>query len=331
MRLPAFYDMADKNMIDDIFTHMQQAVDIVGSSEHLSNKIAATISCRDAEGLPFSLSYNNYWPETIKTKIGRDVKIGNSSGTIHAETACLLHAPVTDQASMFVTDPPCPNCVKNMAEAGIRTLYIDHKGFDKDFAARRGHDFRTLSMEICAKAGINVFKLFRKEQRTESISHATPGYMPVIEKRARVEMLKKTASNDMFSALVKQENAFYKSRPFALALAEGQLGSVFMISAEIHAVAGFTSKNTQTEGKYDLLLQPVHRILMTAARYGLKIKNEYIFCSRVPTAREMVNMIGANLNKIHIGNDETARDEFGLSALKQLEQAGILQTLSLLT
>ncbi len=307
------------------YDYMQQAVDEVAASEHEANKIAATLSGKDIDGKEFFISKHNFWPAPIKDKIGKDIKIGNSSGTVHAETACIISAPVTNNSSMFVTDPPCPNCVKNMVEAGVHALFIDHKGFEKDFNARRGTDFRDISMEICAKAGINVYKIFRKEKRTESILHIAENYMPVIEKRARVVELKEAPTEESFKAIIASESAIYKGRPFAVALAEGRLSKMSMISAEVHAIAGFTSKNAQTESKYDLLLQPVHRVLMTASRHGLKINGNYIYCSRVPTAREQVNLVGSGLSHIYLGNDETARDEFGLQALHQLTDADILK------
>jgi deoxycytidylate deaminase len=312
-------------MKDEIFTHMQAAVDIVGTSEHPANKIAATLAGKDASGKDFALSRVNHWPAPIKDKIGTAPKIGNSSGTIHAEVDCITHAPMTNDASLFITDPPCPNCVKNMTEAGIKKLYIDHKGFDKDFAARRGGDFETMSMEICRKAGVSVYKMHRKEKRIEVLFETPKGYSPGIEKRARIEILKEPACEESFRALIKKETAHYKNRPFALVFAAGQLSHMSVISAEIHAVAGFTSKTAPESGKYNYLLQPVHRVLMTAARYGLKIDRNYIFSSRVPTARELVNMTGAGFSKMYIGNDEAARDEFGLQALKQLLDAGIMK------
>jgi deoxycytidylate deaminase len=312
-------------MSSDVFTHMQSAVDIVGTSQHPANKIAATLAGKDAGGADFTVSRVNFWPEAIKNKIGTEVNIGNSSGTVHAEVACILGAPMTNAASLFVTDPPCPNCVKNLAEAGVKMLYIDHKGFDKDFATRRGEDFRAMSMGICEKAGIGVVKIFRKEKRTEVIFEIPAGYAPVIEKPARVERLKDAVDDKFFYELIMLEGSFYKRRPFAVVIAEGQLGKAFMISAEVHPIAGFTSSVEQPEGKYNFLLQPIHRTLMTAARYGLKIRDGYIFSSRVPTAREQVNMVGAGLTNIYVGDDHEARDEHGLKALEQLTGAGILK------
>lgn len=311
-------------MSNDLFTLMQQAVDIVGASQHPSNKIAAVLSGKDLNGEPFTIARYNYWPEIIREKLGAETRIGNSSGTVHAETACLLHAPMTNESSLFVTDPPCPNCVKNMVEAGVKKLFIDHKGFDKDFAARRGVDVKNMSLEICRKAGISVYKIFRKDQKIEPIIEIPAGYSPAIEKPARIERLLDAAGNDMFRTVLQNESGYYKDRPFAMAIAEGKLAGASMISAEVHPVAGFTSKAFSHDEKYNFLLQPLHRVLMTAARYGLKINRGYIYSSRVPTARELVNLTGAGFTRIHIGNPQEGRDEHSLAALKQLTDAEII-------
>ena len=307
-------------MTQDVFSHMQSAVDIVSSSEHPANKIAASLAGTDQDGRPFLITRANYWPDAIKNKIGANVKIGGASGTIHAETACLLGAPRTDGASMFVTDPPCPNCAKNMVEAGVTALYIDHKGFEKDFATRRGEDFRGLSLTICEKAGINVYKIFRKEKRVEIIFEAPAHYKPIVERMAKIERVDVVIDVASFKNIIEGQRALADRRHFALAIAED-----FVISAEIHAVAGFTAHDPiERETKYDHFLQPITRVMMTAARHGWRINPEFIFSSRVPTARELVNMVGAGFSKLYLGDDQAARDTFALEALKTLSDAGIL-------
>ncbi len=310
----------------NFYENMQSAVGIVGQSEHPTSKVAATIAGKNAAGDDFSLSRINRRPDALREKIGMETKIGGASGFIHAETVCLLDAPCTDGSSMFVTDPPCPNCVKNMAEAGVSALYIDHKGFDKDFATRRGADFWDMSMHICEKAGIHVYKIFRKEQRLETILNIRDDYIPPLEKPARVRELPGGIDKEKFRALVKTEETFYEGRPFAVAVAS----PAYLISAEIHAITGFTAKTApQGEGKYTFLLQPVHRVMMTAARDGLRIDKDFLFSSRIPTAREQVNMIGAGLTGIYIGSAGDARDEDAMAALKMLTDAEILKIISL--
>lgn len=307
------------------FELMQKAVDIVSLSEHPTNKVSAAIAGKDSQGKEFHFARTNFWPEPIKTKIGSEMRIGNSSGTVHAETACLIDAPVTKGAAIFVTDVPCPNCVKNMAEAGIKALYIDHKGFTKDFALRRGGHFESMSLRICEKAGINIFRVYRKESRSEQILKISDGFSPVIEKPARVKALEDAPSKELFAKLIEQENAFYQGRPFAVAFAEGQLGKSFIISAETHPCPGYTAQTLEKDDeKYSTILQPVNRVMMMAARTGLKINPRYLYSSRVPTSRELVDMIGAGLSAVRIGDLKKARDNDALTAFDQLMEAGIL-------
>lgn len=305
---------------------MQKAVDIVQQSAHPTNKIAATLAGITAQGAEFSISRINLWPDAIRDKIGTETRIGNSSGTLHAETACLLAAPRTDGSAFFVTDPPCPNCVKYMAEAGVKALYIDHKGFDKDFAKRRGGHFETMAMRICEHAGIAVYKIFRKEERMEPILQIAPDYKPPIENPAVIESINgEVLSASLLSDYTKSKEAQFSSSPFAIAAAQDENGKIFLISAPVHPVIGYTTETLEKpEEKYSFLLQPVNRLLMTAARYGMRLMPGTLYSSRVPTARELVNLVGAGLTEITIGANDQARDESGLAALQQLEKAGIL-------
>lgn len=308
-----------------VFTLMQQAVDIVGDSAHPSNKIAAALSGQTAAGEDFAIARNNAWPPAIRQRIGMDTRIGNASGTVHAETACLLHAPRTEGGALFVTDLPCPNCVKNMAEAGIKTLYIDHKGFAKDYALRHGGDFTHMSMRICEKAGISVYKIFRKEERIEPILEVPPGYRPQLEKPPHVETLDAPFTQTLFLDWIDREKERYAGGVYALGLARNSHGQAVLISAQPHPAIGFTAETMgKPEGKYSYMLQPVNRVLMTAARQGLALDRDYLFCSVVPTARELVNVVAAGFTRIRIGDTAASRDEHGLAALRILMNSGVL-------
>lgn len=309
-----------------IFKHMQAAVDIVLSSEHATSKVAVTLVGKDLDGQEFAISRTNTLSPRIKGALGADVRIGNSSAWIHAETQALIEAPLTQDSVMFLTDLPCPNCVKNMAEAGVRAIYIDHKGFDKDFAQRRGHHFSDMSIKICEKAGISVTKVFRKEQTLMVLYKPKPGYIPVIEKPASLKPLPHEATPVAFQKSIADEYVRYNNRPFALAFAKSPLGMMHIISAEIHPVLGYTSRTIdEDDPKYSYLLQPINRIIMTSTRFGLKLMGDYIFSSRIPTAREMVNLIGAGFTHIHVGDMTEARDSDGFQAMHQLGEAGILK------
>jgi deoxycytidylate deaminase len=298
------------------FSAMQTAVDIVGASPHPSNKIAATLVCADGQ----AISRTNAWPAAIASTLGTEVRIGNSSGTIHAETACILAANgATQGAALFVTDPPCPNCVKNMAEAGITALYIDHKGFDKDFSQRRGDDFRAMSLKVAEKAGISVYIVYRKNQRIETLQEPTTDYQPAEENPILIEELKDAPP--LLSSTPYNKGC----KPFASAVATNVQGRSFLMIAEAHPVIGYTSETIENpEGKYTFILEPVNRLIMGAARRGLNIDPAQLYSSRVPTARELINMIGSGLDTLQIGNLQDSRDAHGLDALRILTDAKIL-------
>ena len=289
---------------------MQAAVDIVHQSPHPKNKIAATIAKDD-----WNFSCVNHWPAAIENTIGREPDIGNSSGTIHAETACIFEAMrqgnATKNASIFITDPPCPNCMKNMAEAGISKLYIDHKGFDKDWAKRRGMSFENMSMRIADKAGIDVFEIYRKEERYEIISKHASNYKPAIENPPIIN--DQIDFNDC------------DNMPFASARANDLNGEALSILVSSHPTVGFTTEDIEKQrGKYSFIIQPLNRLLIIAAKEGLSLDPTSLISSRNPTSRELVNFIGAGFNTLKILDLNTSRDEFGPIALKHLQEHNLL-------
>ena len=308
---------------------MQQAVDIVGSSLHPANKIAATLFGKDRNGKEFSVSRTNFCPPSILEKIGTEDRIGSASGTVHAETSCLLAAPApTDGASLCITDPFCPNCAKNMAEAGIRTVYIDHKGFKKDFVARRAHAFEDMSMRICEKAGISVYELWRKEERLIPILQFSPSYVPPEDSPVEHKPVNHADKNS-FMATVRSIQDRHHSRKIAVALVKDIHGTYEILTARLHPAIGYTMKTDTSEienpqGKYSFMLEPVGRLLMHAARRGLKIQDGFLYVTQAPTARELVNMVGAGLSFLYVDDPTRSRDAQGIEALRTLKSRGII-------
>jgi deoxycytidylate deaminase len=292
------------------FSHMQHAVDIVSSSPHPDNKIAATLF-----GQNWAISRTNEWPDIIASRIGMEERIGNSSGTVHAETNCILNAPAaTLGSSLCITDPFCPNCAKNIVEAGVTAIYIDHKGFDKDFFMRRSGHFTTMSMKICEKAGVNVYELNRREEKIIPIFESGPGYTPAEDSPIAIETI--NAVNDaMLRQLVGKAARMHQRRKFAIALTRDTKGDLFALTARGHAVIGFTMQDGRDEEavlspetKYSYMQEPVNRLLMAMARRGLKLCDGYFYCSQVPTSREQVNLVAAGIRRITIGDVARARD-----------------------
>ena len=313
-------------IFDDPFAAMQAAVDIVGTSPHPTNKVAATIF-----GLGYGVSHTNYWPTTILDKFGMDTDIGNSSGTVHAETAVILKAgAATDGGSLCVTDPFCPNCAKNIAEAGIKKIYIDHKGFDKDFFLRRSGHFDTMSMQICEKAGIAVYELWRKDERLVPIFEPPEKYFVSEDAPVYREPID-AATEGVFNEIIAAGFKTHKTRKFCIAFAKDGKGRRISLTARGHAVTGYTTEDPadikaleQHENKYNLFQEPVNRMLMYMARHGLKPIDGFFFSSSVPTSREQVNLVGARITRVTVADPTKARDGDSINAMRQLSNAGII-------
>lgn len=312
------------------FIAMQQAVDIVESSPHPTNKIAATLFGTGCDGQKFNLSRTNHWPEAIEKELGREIRVGNSSGTIHAETACILHAHCTEGASLCITDPFCPNCAKNIAEAGIKTIYIDHKGFQKDFFARRADHFETMSMQICEKAGISVYELWRKDEKLVPIYMAPDGYIPPNDSPVTVDDID-MVDEATFQRVIAGATALHSRRKFSTAFVNKPDGGHACLIARAHPVIGYSMQDPQDavqvehpEGKYSFLQEPVNRILMHMARHGYTLVEGYFYCSQVPTSREQVNVVGAGIKRITVGDASKYRGYNSVDAMNLLREHGIL-------
>ena len=307
---------------------MQKAVDIVNTSPHPTNKIAATLFGRD-----FSLSCTNQWPEKIMAAFGPDTDVGNSSGTLHAETACIMAAGKAghsiEGASLCITDPFCPNCAKNIAEAGVKTIYIDHKGFEKDFAQRRGDHFENMSMQICERAGISVYEVRRKEGKVIPILEIPDDYNPPNDCPVVISAL--DCINDaVFLDLIADARANLRGERFALALCRSFNGRMAALCARAHLAIGYTTRIDAEElhnpqGKYTFVLEPSNRVLMNAARLGCYPDPAYFYASSVPTSRELVNLVGAGVEILHLGDAAQARDEESTMAIKQLSDGDVLE------
>jgi len=307
---------------ESAYEAMQAAVDIVHQSPHPVNKIAATLFSPK-----FMLSRTNYWPPAIETVFGKDKQIGSSSGSIHAEMATLFDAAYPCKgAHLAVTDPPCPNCIKNIIEAGITHIYIDHKGFEKDFFQRRGQEFRELSLLMCEKAGIGVYKIFRKDRRFETLIAQNENKIAHEDSPIISEPIEEV-TEAVFNDLVKRGYETHKERNFAIALVKAENDKLYALTARSHPVTGISFENhddLELKDKYDLIQHPLNRIFMRAARDGLRFIDGYFFSSQVPTSREMVHLVGKGIKRITIGDPKKCRDPQGLEAMQMLSSAGVL-------
>lgn len=303
---------------------MQMAVDIVNSSPHPTNKVAATLLTDES-----SVSATNYWPEEILQTLGSSARIGGASGTIHAETSVILKTRKTKGGAIYITDPFCPNCAKNIIEAGIATVYIDHKGFEKDFWERRSGDFDNMSMALIARAGLSVYEVNRKTASLTPIYEPPKDYIPVEDSPVTITPITSESGNyagELHEMCMSQYN-----RKIAFGYGRNETGQLFSLCARAHAVTGFTMRDDhdvdrilQAPSKYSFIQEPLNRLLMVAHREGLILDPATLFCSQIPTAREQVNFIGAGFDTLKVGRSDLSRDQSGLDARDLLEAHQLL-------
>ncbi|HRK98032.1 MAG TPA: deoxycytidylate deaminase [Alphaproteobacteria bacterium] len=315
---------------ENSFHAMQSAVDIVLSSPHPENKVAACLFSQTT-----TLAKTNDWPQRILDNLGEQIRIGNSSGTVHAEVNCLLHFPEKTQGTeIAITDPCCPNCAKCISESGIKTVYIDHKGFAKDFATRRGDEFKDMSLSIMAHAGINIYEINRKEKTISVIHQSKENYTPPEDNPIKIVEQEQLPTEKNFLALIHAVKIKHAS--WGCAFARDKNGKIYSLVASTHAAIGYSQEcfekngeptpDTQRNKKYSFYINPLNRLLFGAAKHGLKIMDDYIWTSTIPTSREMVNLIGAGYTKLAIGNITISEEKSEkLSALKTLQNSKTIE------
>ena len=310
------------------FKAMQAAVDIVLSSEHINNKIAACLFTETKH-----IVGTNHRPHPLKNQFLPDVRVGDSSQFIHAEVGCIYKSNIaTDGASLCVTDPFCPNCAKAIAESGIRHVYIDHKGLDKDFAKRRGEDFESLSLLVMEKAGIHVSILYRKEQRIEPL--LTP---PIMTRIATAGLEFFDCVDDLsMSDMVESFRNRQPNSAWACARVKESNGQITGILIFEGLPPGLTPHNyidKKNEGrgndKYGLTTDPMNRLMFYIKRKNMVLLNGEIGCNITPSARALVNCTGFGVQKLVIGENQSKADENKQAALTLLHKNGILQVTSL--
>lgn len=308
-----------------VIQRMQNAVDKVHDSEHISNKIAACLF--NPHNADIFDAHINHRPDALKNVFSPDIRVGNSSQFIHSEVACIFNAThAVEGYALCITDPCCPNCAKAIAESGIRHVYIDHKGLDKDFAKRRGSDFESLSLLILEKAGIRVSIVYRKEGRIE------PLLMPAIETRtgssAGIEFFDVTSDTSIADII----GIFRQRQPhtaWAVAKIKEHDGRVNGILVFEGLPQGLTphdyAEKRDLQVKYRLPVDPLNRLYFYLKRKGLSLNDGQVGCNLFPSSRAMVNSIAMNVTTITIGEDTPDHDKDAHDAAALLEKNGILK------
>jgi len=309
---------------------MQSAVDVVLTSEHDTSKVAACAFHPAHPEHPAVASINTR-PDVLKDHFPWDARIGASSQFLHAEISALLKfdGPMRG-AHLCVTDPFCPNCAKNMAEAGVRAIYIDHKGFQKDFIARNGDEFKSMSMLIAEKAGISVFEVNRKAGTVTPILAQTTLTRPTTSALEFFDVEDGMTLEDAARTFKQRLGA---RETWAMAFIKDHDGSAKGMLAFEALPPGITPEDFKTRGdstgKYRFPLDPLTRLLLQIRRMGFGFVERRAVSARIPSSRALVNAMGMGISSLLMASATPDHDPTGPGALKMLTDKKILNVTEL--
>lgn len=252
--------------------------------------------------------------------------LAGASKTIHAETAVIMGAQITDRADLYITDPPCPNCMKNIIASGISRVFIDLEGFSKIWYQKRRDYFDHISLVMAGCAGVRVYivdpnSLEEPKELHSPISDDFVGGDFAGNNSGRhdsvpIEILDLQDDKEIPEYLEGSKNKF-GPMPFALSVGRSHEGAKVLIrvgesytrgicpekNAKDHdVVAHMTDYNKA--GKYRLKADPVTRLIMAASRYGISLRGSYMYCSHMPSARCQINALGYGIENIQIGQSK---------------------------
>jgi len=312
--------------ISTIIDRMEDAIGVVTGSEHDTSKVAACVFQSGGKAKPSAA--HNERPAVLRSHYEWKDRLGVSSQFVHAELAALSRfTGEWHGASICVTDPFCPNCAKNLAEAGVREIYIDHKGFQKDFAARNGGEFESMSMLIAAKAGMNVHVLNRKEKTLTPILEQATITRP---SPSGIEFFDLKGSMSLEWALEMFRDRLGTNEAWAIAFVTERDGTGRGLLALEALPPGFTPddflhRKGAGTGKYRFPIDPVTRLMITARRMGFIIQENRVGCAQVPSSRALVNGLEFGLKSLILASKTPDHDLTGVNTLEELQKKLILQ------
>lgn len=320
--------------LDMTIQRMQDAVDVVLSSEHDTSKVSACLF--DPAGDPAAIiARANHRPPALKSRFAWQDRIGKSSQFIHAETACLLEYGRSAKGhTICITDPFCPNCAKTLAVSGVSRIFIDHKGMDKDFVQRRSGAFNLVSLEIAQRAGIDVYILYRKEKRFEPLRLSrTPQRPPFpgFSVEAATPDIAAMADDDISTTLqhiAAQRGLNALPQSAALCLSRAADGALHIVQATETLPPGLSPQDvahTQPDDtdKYRFPVDALNNLYFTLTREGFKPLGGTVYCNRVPSSRAFVNMLLTDVRTVLIQGLTPDHDATGLEAAHLYSRIGL--------
>lgn len=316
-------------MKNTAFEYMKMALEAEEKSPHPTHKVGALICGHDNFDNFYAIANSNYWPPILEKTIGRDQKLGKASTTVHAEVAAILQAPATEGADIYVTDLPCPNCAKIIAESRIRAIYIDAHTHNTPLGQKLKPYFEDVSLPILQSAGIQIFEMDCEKNTIHELGEVKENILRPIQRPViHIPLEDGQIELPHFNAIIEEQKSTLKA-PFAACYAKTMLGQYTFLCAQSHRSIGLSKDQAERiesiQNKYTPTIQPVNRLLLTCARYGLKISENFLYSSQIPSSREFVNMIGADIHTLIIGDKENGENEWSKKALDQVIEKKLMR------
>lgn len=327
-----------KKKLEFLSTVYQQLQDVKNAPTLLDYKynIAAVLFNEETQ-VAISAARNDL-PESFNGVFLPTEEIGDSGATIHAEILCLDGAKaLVESASIMVTDPLCPNCMKSVIAAGVQKVYIAEDGFTHgnwynsadENGVNRQRYFDDVSLKLAAYAGVQVCKIGGNSGENVSCDILQPQEKPPMSK-ARVEEYDAAT----LSAVVGK--AKERGSPYAVAIANGPKQRRYIVMATESYVPGMSDEKAENIRehfadvpgglRYRLKVDALSSVLSACAFFGFSLNGEQVYISEIPTSRCVVNAIGAGVKHFGLAHKEalSQKSKYALAAFAKLEMHDIV-------
>lgn len=259
----------------------------------------------------------NVWLRHFSSDFDAKVRVGSSSPSKHAETALLAKLSQAGEkaqgATLYITDPPCPNCMNGLAAAGVGHIVMDRAGVEGGSAwyQKRARHFDQTSRQIAANAGISLWVAARQDGVVTSVPGLKPtcdfdpsamftvedtllsrdDLSPWLSGDAVPPCLDEGEAWAMLCLPVQAEGGGYRilTARTATTLVDGDRKRL-MAASEGWSDLSADKQLAELE-KYKRQIYPLDFARFICARLGLEIREgAHIVSSCVPASRELVNM-----------------------------------------
>lgn len=313
----------------------QQLQDVKNAPTLLDYKYNIAAVLFDEEAQVVNSAARNDLPESFNGVFPPTEEIGDSGATIHAEILCLDGAQcLVKGASLMVTDPLCPNCMKSVIAAGVQKIYIAEDGFSHgnwynsadENGIKRQRYFDEVSLRLAAYAGVQVCKISGGNVSCEVIQQQETAP----HSKAKIEAYDPKKMSEIL------HEAHSKAVPFAVSIANSQKGGRHIVMATEGYSLGMSDEKAENIRerfddvpgglRYRLKVDALSSLLSACAYSGLSLSGEQVYVSEIPTSRCIVNAIGAGVKYFGLAHKEalSQKSKHALNAFDKLESCGIV-------